>query len=174
VSAGGLAGTSSASVLSAKLTIDGVIKSEVSEGVIAGESKAGGAFGINNGPLDNVLITLKNDVIATYKGSVAGVSGAQLGANVWVLLSNSIGTDVSTSANSGYNSLKIVGEASFKSSFDENDIISFELMTSTTYLDNWYYDISEGVSLSADIYNNGYLFTPDRTLSNMKYHVSFY
>ena len=162
-----------AEISNVKVSIDGFIKSETTPGTVASGSRAGGLVGQNNASIENALITLNNDVIAEYKGSVAGISGVSQGSNVWVLLSNSIITGVSSSLNTGFNSLKIVGEASIRATFSETYIISFEVMTSTTYFDGWYSDISNGVLLDSEIdYYN--VFTPDAGRKNSNFHICFY
>lgn len=175
--AGGLIANNYADVYNVLLTIDGVIKCEVSDGVISGESEAGGAIGINNGLLNNMIINLKNDVIATYKGSVAAISEEHSGINVWALLSNSILTDVSESESTDFNSIKVVGDATFDASFDSNYEISFEILSFVGEDGNyimWYEDISISKTTDVRIYSGKRLFVPEKTWSGKKYHVSFY
>jgi hypothetical protein len=174
LASGGLIGTSGAEISRTQLTIDGEITGYTG-GSVSSVSDAGGVIGENSGFLSDVLVTLKHDLTAARGGLIAGSSTVeQCGTNVWALASNSVKTDVSTSDDTDFNSLKYVGEASFLAQINNiespNPTISFEVMTASTLIRDWYDDITAGEIFQSDTD----LLIPYREWIGMKLHLSMY
>lgn len=181
--AGGLVGIynniGASEIKNSQLNINGTISCLTLENAIIINSKAGGIVGDNKAIMQNLLIDLQNDVIAETKGTIAGVSNASSQAtNVWVLANNRIITDVSSSTNTGFNSLKVVGEATLNTSFDQNYQITFNV-SSWNDDTKWYSNIQEAITFTADIVRTSsqHYFSPRPDPGyylNCNYHVSFH
>lgn len=170
---GGLFGYNKGRADACRLTVNGVLGSASSHTV-------GGFAGYTEGVVSNSYVVLYNTVLSSSRqGLAVGLTKEELvegepkdyGVNAWAVAFNSDRTLASTSEDSGFNVLKIVGTEMVAPS-----LVKYSTRTAVRFSSNitsglvWYTDISK---LEKDS-NSNTVFTADVGLRNCLYHLCAY